>query len=265
VPHRTISPGVATRTTTGRLHEIFSSFQGEGPLVGQRMVFVRLEACNLHCTYCDSLPALTRQPTFCVVPYGEELPPRLLPNPASPALVAELVEEIDRAALSTHRAVAFTGGEPLLQPDFLRELLPLLRRPRRRTYLETAGTLPDQLRAVLPHVDVVAADLKVPSATSEELPVEAAAEFLRIAHASPADLFVKMVVGAETTADEIARLLTRCLPDPSIPVILQPVTKVAAGPDPPTLARLESLQREASRLAFDVRILPQVHVALGAR
>ena len=39
------------------LAEVFSSFQGEGPLVGVRQVFVRLRGCELTCKYCDTAEA----------------------------------------------------------------------------------------------------------------------------------------------------------------------------------------------------------------
>ena len=34
--------------------EIFTSINGEGPLVGQLAVFIRMKGCNLSCSYCDT-------------------------------------------------------------------------------------------------------------------------------------------------------------------------------------------------------------------
>ena len=38
---------------TARVTEIFSSLQGEGPLMGERHLFIRFEACHMACAYCD--------------------------------------------------------------------------------------------------------------------------------------------------------------------------------------------------------------------
>jgi organic radical activating enzyme len=42
-------------TKTVGISEIFSSWQGEGPHLGERHLFIRFERCNVHCEYCDEL------------------------------------------------------------------------------------------------------------------------------------------------------------------------------------------------------------------
>ena len=37
-----------------KINEIFSSIQGEGPIVGYKQLFIRFCGCNLHCDYCDT-------------------------------------------------------------------------------------------------------------------------------------------------------------------------------------------------------------------
>ena len=41
------------------VNEIYLSLQGEGTLAGLPCVFVRLTACNLRCSYCDTAYAFT--------------------------------------------------------------------------------------------------------------------------------------------------------------------------------------------------------------
>jgi 7-carboxy-7-deazaguanine synthase len=39
---------------TLKINEIYQSIQGESTWAGLRCVFVRLTACDLRCTYCDT-------------------------------------------------------------------------------------------------------------------------------------------------------------------------------------------------------------------
>ena len=71
--------------------EIFSSIQGEGKYVGCRQVFVRLEGCNLDCTYCDTENEVGRHP-HCMVEErvgSHELVP--YENPLSAEQAAEII------------------------------------------------------------------------------------------------------------------------------------------------------------------------------
>jgi organic radical activating enzyme len=75
------------------------------------------------------------------------------------------------------------------------------------------------------------------------------------------EVFVKVIVAPETSAEEIA---TACLTirnvDPSIPLILQPVTRNGKAAVPANL--LLKFQEQAARLLGDVRVIPQTHVFL---
>jgi len=237
-----------TLTQTARIIEVFSSIQGEGIYVGQPHLFIRFWDCNLACHYCD---------TDYHGPYVEMTLPEL-EGRVSQAL----------AASGPHDAVSLTGGEPLLWWRFLTALLPWLKSMGQRTYLETNGTLPKALAEVLEWVDVIAMDLKPPSATADRAVWAEHAAFLTVAlEATRAvELFVKVVVTPETTdgdLDQATALIAGA--DQRIPLVLQPVTPcgpVTSAPTPQQLHRW--LQRARTRLD-DVRVIPQVHPILGLR
>ena len=99
--------------------EIYRSIQGESSFAGIPCVFVRLAACNLRCTWCDSEYTFT----------------------GGRKMTSEEVEQ-EVARLAPGGLVEITGGEPMLQE---RELVPLMERLLARGYkllLETSGERP---------------------------------------------------------------------------------------------------------------------------
>ena len=233
-------------TTSARIIEVFSSIQGEGVYVGQPHLFVRFWNCNLACAYCD---------TDYKGPYQEYPLDRLL-------------TEV-QGLLSTEgpvHAISLTGGEPLLWWKFLKEFLPPLKDFGQRIYLETNGTLPDALRQVLPWTDIIAMDIKPPSATRDRAVWEAHEIFLRTAAESGKDLFVKVVVTKETLDEELDRAFGLVSSvDRRIPLVLQPVTPWGTVREQVEQEQLSRWQASARRHSADVRVIPQVHRILGVR
>ncbi len=101
------------------LIETYKSVQGESSFAGLPCIFVRLAACNLRCSWCDS------EYTF---------------SGGYKQSADEVVAAIE--ALAPVKLVEFTGGEPLLQA---RELIPLMERLLLDNYqlmIETSGERP---------------------------------------------------------------------------------------------------------------------------
>ena len=75
------------------INEIFHSIQGESTHTGRPCVFVRLTACDLRCSWCDTAYAFTE---------GRKMS------------LDEVVDQVERYDCPL---VEITGGEPLLQRD----------------------------------------------------------------------------------------------------------------------------------------------------
>jgi organic radical activating enzyme len=256
------------RVPAGNVSELFVSFQGEGPHVGRRQLFVRFGGCPLRCRWCDTPDSLVPVERCRVLgPDGV----KTLDNPLSPEGLEADVRALIAAAPRLH-ALAVTGGEPLSQASFLdawlgrrEDGLPVL--------LETAGVLPAQLARVLPHVTIVSLDVKCPSNTGERSLLDEHRACLELAVGGGREVYVKMPVDEGTDPADVeagARLVAGV--DARVPLFLTPLTSPEAArpeatrPDgsrltiePATLGRLQAL---ASRYHPDVRVLPQMHKVL---
>lgn len=99
------------------LTEIFSSVQGETSFTGVPTTFIRLSACNLRCSWCDTSYSFQR---------------------GTPWKLEEIIHDVKQRG-STH--ICITGGEPLLQKN----VYPLMETLCNQGFilsLETGGSLP---------------------------------------------------------------------------------------------------------------------------
>lgn len=122
------------------INEIFHSIQGESTHSGRPCVFVRLTACDLRCSWCDTPYAFTE---------GRKMS------------VEDVLAEVDRFGCDL---VELTGGEPLLQ----KEVYPLMQRlldAGRTVMVETGGHLSI---AAVPAPVIRIVDVKCPGSGESE-------------------------------------------------------------------------------------------------
>jgi organic radical activating enzyme len=245
---------------TANVIEVFSGIQGEGPLVGERHLFVRFSGCNLSCLYCDTPESHQPSPVAQIEDEPGLRRYTAVPNPLSVERLLRFIDELDGER--RHRALALTGGEPLLAADFIAEFAP--RCGGRTLLLETNGTLPCELRKVIDHVTVVAMDIKLHIVAGTAVDLSRSSEFLRIA--ARRRVFVKIVVNQRADTDAVmdAALVVASV-DPGIPLIIQPVTPAQPGVLAPAPEQLLAWQMTALSVLDDVRVLPQVHRLIGQK
>ena len=127
--------------TIGRVHSIESMGLVDGP--GIRTV-VFFQGCKLRCAYCHN-------PDTWQVNEGAEYTPE------------ELVSKIKRFKPYFERSnggVTFSGGDPLMQPEFLVECLKLCKENGIHTCIDTSGYGFGEYDEILKYADLVLLDIK---------------------------------------------------------------------------------------------------------
>ncbi|MEQ8174041.1 MAG: 7-carboxy-7-deazaguanine synthase QueE [Syntrophomonadaceae bacterium] len=238
------------------LREIMESVQGEGLLMGCLQVFVRLTGCNLSCSYCDTPESREPSASCRVYPQaGRRFNVQDVANPVSPSRLSEIIQKY-----FTSRWVSFTGGEPLLHADYIKDSAALLKPLGYRLFLETNGTLPGALAECLECIDYISMDWKLPSAVGATYSL-AHERFLSLAMQKPC--YVKMVIAQDSEESEIRDAFKRIANiNPITPVILQIATP---GPScqSPDMDKMLAWQELGLQYLEEVRILPQMHRLLG--
>ena len=221
----------------GRIIEVFDSMQGEGIYLGEKQLFVRFFGCNISCKYCDTK-------SDCFLEYEPD----------------ELMREI-RLYQDKYHSISFTGGEPLLQASFLKELLRLTRKENFKHYLETNGTLPDVLEEVIEQIDIVAMDIKLPTSTGLGDFWHKHRKFLEIA--SRKEVFIKSVICASTQESDLLMALEMIKEvNKSVLLVLQPDTH---GENGDLSRKLEAFRDISLKHHITTCIIPQIHKIVGFR
>jgi len=228
------------------VNEIYLSLQGESSFAGLPCVFVRLTACNLRCSYCDTAYAFTQ---------------------GSKRTLEDILAEVRRLAEPYRNLpgplplVELTGGEPLLQKNAL-PLMTALCDQGFSVLLETSGA--HDIAAVDARVHRIM-DLKCPSSGEadrnrwENVPLLTARDEIKFVVGSREDYeWAREQIARHNLAQRCALLMSWVHPlaeaqrDPS----LKPVP---AGHTP--ISRLELAERITAD-ALPVRFQVQLHKVL---
>ncbi|MDD3436720.1 MAG: 7-carboxy-7-deazaguanine synthase QueE [Candidatus Gastranaerophilales bacterium] len=220
-----------------KIAEIFTSIQGEGSYIGVKQLFIRFCGCNLNCNFCDTNGISDEN-------YLE-------------FTADELKKHLDNFNLRIIHSISLTGGEPLLWADFLIEFLPII---KNKIYLETNSTLNNNLEKIINFVDIISADIKLPSASGIQNSFAVHDEFFKTARKYDKEIFAKIVFDKNILEDEINHCL-KLAEKYNLELILQPKTEeenIAVSPE----TILEVLDKFLSQHP-KTRLIPQVHKYLG--
>jgi 7-carboxy-7-deazaguanine synthase len=263
---------VHTTSKTAPVQEIFSSFQGEGPWVGCRQLFVRFAHCHLKCAYCDTPMNSPDGQCHVETPAGSGQK-KLLPNPLTPEALLETIRPLLTAA--PHQGISFTGGEPLLYHTFLKPVFESLQAEFGPThphlvYLETSGTQPEFLAPLLPFINIVAMDIKLPSATGEAEQFDETQRFYQTilnwnqAHPEqpPIQVFAKLIFNDHITSAELQRV-QEIVSNPETPILLQPETSLSDKRVHVSIPAMFRVYDALSEKYSSIRLIPQTHKMLN--
>jgi 7-carboxy-7-deazaguanine synthase len=226
-----------------RISEIFSSVQGEGIHCGERHIFVRFSGCNLKCVYCDTKKNRNFE-------YGKLY------------TIKKLVKEIKKLKLpfTKNNTIVFTGGEPLIHAEFIKNISKILKKEKFKLYLETNGTLPIELLKIINYMDIVSCDFKLKNYLDKDMWIEQK-KFFDILKKSGKEYFVKIVFDKKLKEKDLKNVFYKIkFMKINCPIILQPVTggKIWSG-------NIEKFQKMGLKYFSNVLVIPQMHKLLGVR
>lgn len=223
--------------------EIFSSFQGEGLLIGERQIFVRFAGCNLNCNYCDTNDSKSEKSGVLMTP-------------------EEVCLKINEILTPDCKTISFTGGEPSLYPEFISEVsknfdLDIM--------LETNGTLPDKID-LIDRLDMVSLDIKLPEhfdGDFDESIFLNEIKSLNLLMSKSINVYCKVVILPSTkikSFKEVVEKLSQNISNKSnLKIIIQPSSPLGEWKD--INFKLFDFSEVVGQY-FDVSTIPQIHKIL---
>jgi 7-carboxy-7-deazaguanine synthase len=210
------------------VNEIFLSLQGESTFAGVPCVFVRLTACNLRCSYCDTAYAFSEGRAM---PLGE--------------IRAEVLRVAGGYGKPARPIVEVTGGEPLLQKNSL-ALMGMLCDEGFTVLIETNGA--QDISAIDPRVRRIM-DLKCPSSGEA-----GRNRWENVAHLKPTDE-VKFVIGSMQDYEWAKEVLGRHVLAGICPVLFSWAEPLTRAQQHPSLKAVPAGHQPISRRELAERIL----------
>jgi 7-carboxy-7-deazaguanine synthase len=217
------------------INEVYLSLQGESTFAGLPCVFVRLTACNLRCSYCDTAYAFTegmKKPVEEVIAEIRRL--------AQPYTATNGVGSSKRLPL-----VELTGGEPLLQKNALL-LMKQLCDDGFTVLLETSGAhdigpVDRRVRRIM--------DLKCPSSGEVERNL-----WENLPHLQPTDE-IKFVIGTHEDYAWVKEKIVQHKLDSVCPLLVSWVHPLTAEQQDKSLKKVPAGQNAISRQELAEKII----------
>jgi 7-carboxy-7-deazaguanine synthase len=216
------------------VNEIYLSLQGESTFAGLPCVFIRLTACNLRCSYCDTAYAFTKGQKMLVADIQAEV-----------HRVAAPFQIVNRKSQIKNPLVELTGGEPLLQPAIV-PLMKALCDDGFTVLIETSGAL--DIAPVDPRVRRIM-DLKCPSSGEVERN-----RWENLRHLKATDE-IKFVLGTREDYDWAKAKIAEHHLDAICPLLMSWVQPLLPEQQDPSLKKVPAGQTPISRRELAERII----------
>jgi 7-carboxy-7-deazaguanine synthase len=217
------------------INEIYLSLQGESTFAGLPCIFIRLTACDLRCSYCDTAYAFTEGKKKSLEDILAE--------------IKKMAEPFFNSKLKTKNLklplVELTGGEPLLQKNSL-PLMKSLCDAGFTVLVETSGA--HDISKIDPRVRRIM-DLKCPSSGEVEKNL-----FSNIAHLKSTDE-IKFVIGTVEDYDWAKQQVAEHKLDLICPLLLSWVHPLAPEQQNKSLKKAPAGQTPISRRDLAEKII----------